>query len=176
MNTRIIPKRARSRDLETLLQTLFIAELLEPSQQLWIVSPWLADVPIIDNRAGVLSGFSARWGDVVVRLLEVLRELAERGTEVRIVTQKQESHAEFLRAARKLSEDVTGRGSVTVHIDSVLHTKGILGDSFWLAGSMNLTAYGVQRNDEQLTLHVGPPLDAIVSQRSHFAQTYGALP
>ncbi|MCC7066698.1 MAG: phosphatidylserine/phosphatidylglycerophosphate/cardiolipin synthase family protein [Planctomycetes bacterium] len=176
MIPRIIPKRARSRDLEALLQMLFIAELLEPSQQLWVVSPWLSDVPVIDNRTGVLSRYSARWGEVHVRLLEVLHELAERGTEVRIVTQEHESNYEFLRAARRLSEGLTGRGCVSVQIDTVLHTKGILGDSFWMAGSMNLTAWGVQRNDEQVTLHVGPPLDLVVSQRSHFAQVYGARP
>lgn len=174
MTTRVIPKRARSRELAGLLQTLFIAELVRPSRQLWIVSPWVGDVPLIDNRAGVLSRFSGRWEATQVRLLDILRDLAERGTEVRIVTQEMASNVSFLRQARKMEGAIQGKGYIRVQIDPViLHTKGILGEAFLLSGSMNLTDSGVHRNDEQLTLHVGPPMDPIMTQLSHWAQQYG---
>jgi phosphatidylserine/phosphatidylglycerophosphate/cardiolipin synthase-like enzyme len=174
MTIRVIPKRARNRDLAVVLQTLFIAELVKPSRQLWIVSPWIADVPLVDNRAGVLSRFSGRWEAAELRLLDIVRYLAERGTQVRIVTKDLEENASFLRQARQLENIAFPRqGSVRVQIDTMLHTKGILGDEFWLAGSMNLTVAGVQRNDEQITLHLSPPMDPIVSQVSHWAQQYG---
>ena len=39
--------------LKELMQNIFVAELLNPSQKLvWIVSPWVSDVPLIDNRGG----------------------------------------------------------------------------------------------------------------------------
>jgi len=173
MTMRAVPKRARSRELVGLLQTIFIAELVKPSRQLWIVSPWLADIPLIDNRAGVLSRFSGRWEATEIRLLEILRDLATRGTKVRIVTQDLEANAPFLRQIRALETEIRGLGSIQVQIDKELHTKGILGDGFLLAGSMNLTVSGVQRNDELLTLHLAPPMDPIVSQLSHWAHQYG---
>lgn len=32
-----------------LLQIIFTAELLSSSRCLWIVSPWLRDIPVLDN-------------------------------------------------------------------------------------------------------------------------------
>ena len=38
-----------------------MAELLRPSTHLWIVSPWVSDVPLIDNRARQFGTLAPDW-------------------------------------------------------------------------------------------------------------------
>ena len=45
-----------------LLQMLFLSELLAPSRCLWLVSPWISDIPVIDNRIERLSRLRAELG------------------------------------------------------------------------------------------------------------------
>jgi phosphatidylserine/phosphatidylglycerophosphate/cardiolipin synthase-like enzyme len=42
--------------------------------------------------------------------------------------------------------------AVRFHIAEELHTKGILGDGYYLAGSMNFTYNGITVNEEALNL------------------------
>ena len=35
-----------------MLEALFVTELSSPSHCLWVVSPWISDVPLIDNATG----------------------------------------------------------------------------------------------------------------------------
>ena len=84
--------RRQTRTLNDLMQNLLVAELLAPSRQLWVLSPWISDVDVIDNTAGqfktVLPGSPSRR----IRLTEVLIELARRGSEVRVLTRDVESN------------------------------------------------------------------------------------
>lgn len=43
---------AATREAELLLQNLLVAEVLYPSSELWLISPWVTDVEIVDNRTG----------------------------------------------------------------------------------------------------------------------------
>ena len=56
-----------STEAASLLASLFAAELICPSECLWLVSPWISDIQILDNQA---SGFDplSRWGPRQVRL------------------------------------------------------------------------------------------------------------
>ena len=40
----------RRYEIPDLLQTIFAALLLSPSRNLWLVSPWISDIPVLDNR------------------------------------------------------------------------------------------------------------------------------
>ena len=42
------------REAERLLQTILLAELVAPSEVIWLISPWVTDVAILDNRTGRL--------------------------------------------------------------------------------------------------------------------------
>ena len=70
---------ASREELADALQSLFVSELLLPSKPLWIVTPWVSDVPIIDNCAGrfrgLIPGLAHRW----IRLGELLEHQIERG-------------------------------------------------------------------------------------------------
>lgn len=141
--------RGHTRVLNDLLQNLLISELLIPSLQLWVLSPWLSDIDVIDNSAGqfksVLPGLPSRK----IRFTEVLLELAKRGCDVQILTRDVESNA----LARQRLEDVGGIGTKpTVRVRPNLHDKGIVGDRFHIQGSMNFTYFGQAVNDEGVTL------------------------
>ena len=74
-----------SLDVQNALESLFVAETLKGSQEFWIVSPWLSDVVIIDNRGGRFAHLS-ELGDRKLKLTEVLLYLVERfGTKVTVV-------------------------------------------------------------------------------------------
>jgi phosphatidylserine/phosphatidylglycerophosphate/cardiolipin synthase-like enzyme len=131
------------------MQNLLVTELLVPSGQLWVLSPWISDIDVIDNAASqfgsVLPGLPSRK----IRLTEVLIELARRGCDVRVLTRDAKSNAVALQRLEK----VGGLGAIpTVRIHPNLHDKGILGDRFHLQGSMNFTYFGQAVNKEGVTL------------------------
>lgn len=137
--------------LNDLLQTLLIAELLSPSRRVWLVSPWISDIPVVDNAAGSLPAAVPGAPARELRLSEVLSRLVEQGSEVNIVVKEGERHnAHFLTALRTLTNQV----KVAEHPD--LHTKMLATERFLLSGSMNFTRYGVGRNVERVTLDTDP--------------------
>ena len=38
--------------MREVLQLIFASELIQPSRCLWLVSPWLRNIPILDNSLG----------------------------------------------------------------------------------------------------------------------------
>lgn len=149
-----------SRLVSDMLQTLLITELISPSQELLVLSPWISDIPVIDNSAGqfrnVLPGIPAR----VVRFTEVLAELARRDCRVRILMRDDKNNA----VVRNLIGDMpASRPRPQILIRDKLHDKGILSDRFHVQGSMNLTYYGQSVNEEGLTISSDP--DAIARAR-----------
>ncbi|MBN3959439.1 phospholipase D-like domain-containing protein DpdK [Nostoc sp. NMS8] len=80
MPSRYIHSRLSSRQIPDLLQTIFVAELIIPSQCVWLVSPWISDIPVIDNTANTFLCLEPSWSRSRIRLSQVLATLAERGT------------------------------------------------------------------------------------------------
>ncbi len=143
----------QTRVLNDLLQNLLVTELLVPSKQLWVLSPWISDIVVIDNAAGqfktVLPGLPAR----PIRLTEVLIELARRGSDVRVVMRDVDTND----IARQRLQDPSNTGArPTVTIQNNLHDKGIVGDRFHIQGSMNFTYFGQAVNEEGVTVTSDP--------------------
>lgn len=153
--SRVIRKslNASASEAADLLAGLFSAELAYPSKCLWLVSPWISDVELLDNTAG---GFDAlaRFGKRKVRLTEILVALASGGTHLVIGTTTDEHNTRFLDRLKMLAEDVRVAAKLTVSIDASdnLHTKALTADEFALAGSMNITFKGIQVREEFLDL------------------------
>lgn len=145
-----------------LLAGLFSAELSHPSKCLWLVSPWISDVELLDNSAGSFDAL-ARFGKRRIRLAEILVALASRGTQVVVGTTTDEHNARFLDRLRILAEDLRVADKFTISIDTSdnLHTKALTGDDFALAGSMNITFNGIQVREEFIDLRTD---DAFVAQ------------
>ena len=148
-----------------LLQTVFATELLMPSRCLWIVSPWLRDVPVLDNRMGDFLSLCPEFPYAEVRLSLVLRELLNRGTQVVIATRPGSGNRQVV--------DGLGdaRHRLTFHERSDLHAKGLVGDLYSLIGSMNMTYNGIDRLTEMLVFETNPARVAEV--RLAFRGEYG---
>ena len=146
--TRYLYSRFGTRQIADLLQIIFAAELLSPSRQLWVVSPWISDIPVLDNRANGFATLVPEWGRSHVRLSSVLNHLAVRGAIVHVATRADQTHnADFL---NRFASSETGGERIRVHLGGELHDKGILGDGFYLSGSMNFTFSGISINQEAL--------------------------
>ena len=143
MSNRIIHSRQAHREVPALLQTVFSGELLAPSRCMWLVSPWLSDIPIMDNTASGFVQLVPNWPRSWISLSRVLGELADRGTEVLVATRPLPHNQAFERELEAL-----GKSRIKVAHAENLHTKGILGDSFHIGGSMNFTHNGLTANEE----------------------------
>lgn len=152
---RHIHTRFGRRQAADLLQNVFAAELVSPSRCIWIVSPWISDIPVLDNRAAGFSSLAGEWERSRIRLSTVLGWLLKAGTTVHIATRSGESASDDF-VARMQGLGGTGSPRLKIHLRDTLHEKGILTDGFYLGGSMNITYNGIQINDEFLSLFTDP--------------------
>jgi hypothetical protein len=136
--------------IRDLLQSIFVAEIIQPSQPLWLAFGWISDVEMIDNRAREFSSLNPDWPSTGIRLSLVIKSLVERGGKVFLVVRNVEHNRIFVEKLKALREKFPN--SLKVAFGEDVHEKGILGRDFLLSGSMNLTFNGITINDEHLTL------------------------
>ena len=152
----ILRTRSGSRQqIRGLLESLFAAELLSPSPRLYLVSAWVRDIQVLDNRGGSFRGLDPNWGRRNLRLAETLRILVERGSEVVLAIRPERGNEEF---AERFVRDLgaSERARVRVCTRAALHVKGLLGQGYAVTGSMNFTNNGVEYNDEFLRYETDP--------------------
>jgi len=152
------------------LQSLFVAELIAPSTRLWLISPWLADIELVDNRARQFSSLFPDWPVAYVRLSRVLETMLQRGAHIVVIMNQDERNNEFARTLHELTR-VYPYPQLRVERAANLHEKGIVGDHFSLSGSMNLTYHGVYVNEEQLLYTTD--LAQVAERRLRLAQRWG---
>lgn len=111
------------------------------------------------------SGLDPAWGARVIPLSEVVRKLADLGTDVRVVTRPDHLNEPF---ARRLSS--ASASTISFLKRRNLHEKGVLGDDFHLGGSMNLTYMGVEINEEALVFDTDP--DTVARAHREYAHRY----
>jgi phosphatidylserine/phosphatidylglycerophosphate/cardiolipin synthase-like enzyme len=171
MTTRqVLQRSADARNTaRELLQTIFAAELLSPSRTLWIVSPWLRDIPVLDNRNGGFVALDPEFPRGLIRLSRVLRSLLNRGSKIVVATRLDLQSREVVEAVR-----YAAAGSNVIHREAdQLHAKGIVSDTIALVGSMNFTHNGIERLTEMLVFHTDPKRVAEI--RLDFDREYGGL-
>jgi hypothetical protein len=157
-----------------LLGALCSAELISPSTCLWLVSPWISDVDIIDNSAGTFPTLT-RYGRRRIRLAEVLVTLAAEGTSAVVATTSDRHNDAFLRRLALLARDFRVDGKVDVVVDrsGKLHTKALTGDDYALVGSMNITHSGIHLREEHVELRTEP--DFVAQARMDAFDRFGGL-
>jgi len=136
--------------LRELLQTMFIAEMLHTGGTLWIVSPWVSNIVLIDNRSGNFDSINPEWGRREVRLAELLTALMARGSRVVLVTRDIETNKSLVSSLREEAGRQGLEDLLVLVLRDELHTKGILFSRSMLVGSMNLTYNGLEINDESI--------------------------
>lgn len=143
-------------EIRELLQFVFMSELICPGEKLWLVSPWVSNVPILDNRSGLFGSLDPTWGSQIVRLNQILIRLLSLKTRVIIVTRPDDHCKNFVQRLEEDVDSVGGLDNLTVLWREELHTKGILTSKGLLTGSMNLTNNGLDLLDEQVTYDTDP--------------------
>ena len=156
-------------EIRELLEGIFVAELLVPSESIWLVSPWITDIDILDNRCGQFSSLVPDWGLRRIRLSEVFAHIINQ-SRVHNVARPDSHNDSFLQKMRDLSRASDTPDNLHVVIRDSLHLKGLLGQDYYLSGSMNLTYNGVEVNHEGVSLDRSPI--SISEARIHFQESY----
>lgn len=152
--------------IRELLQSMFVGEMLLVGSRIWIVSPWISNVVVLDNRSGNFDTLNPEWSRKEIRLVDVLVALMARGSRVVIVTRNLETNIPFINILKETADLHALENQVTIKLHSLLHTKGILLSKCLLMGSMNLTYNGLEINDEWIQFSID--LDDIAKTRLEF--------
>jgi hypothetical protein len=145
---------AQSRAVRDLFQSLFVAELINPSPKLWLFFAWISDVEILDNSARQFAALEPDWPTTPIRLSQMLRALLSRGVQLRLIIREHGHNEDFIACLQSLK--VSYGGLVKWTIEKSFHAKGVLGADYFLSGSMNLTLSGISVNGEHLVLRTDP--------------------
>ena len=153
--------------IRELLQIMFLGDLIAPgTERVWLVSPWISNVVIFDNRAGGFDAINPEWAGREVRLVEVAAALMARGAPLGIATSLDDHNATFLAALVDAASDAGLDDKLTIVRKALLHTKGILMRKGLLTGSMNLTYNGLELNEEMVVYDTAPK--ALAEARLNF--------
>jgi hypothetical protein len=144
----------QGRAIRDLLQALFVSEALQPSDPLWILSGWISDIPVIDNRARQFAIVDPDWPIDFIPLSGVFHTMLARGGSLAIVLREVEHNRFFLERLRSLRAEFPNR--IRTKLTPDFHEKDIVGRDFVLSGSMNFTFRGLEVNDEHIILRTDP--------------------
>lgn len=140
MPSRIIRSHGGSQILLDSLVSLLTLEAMNPSKEIYIISPWLSNSPLTDNRNNKLSTICPFLNTRTVYLSDLLFTYAWRGTKVRLICKPEHKYThDFL----NLMGD-----KVEYRVLDDNHEKGLFTNMFYLHGSMNFTFYGINVNSE----------------------------
>jgi hypothetical protein len=158
MTMRDLTGPAQARSIRDLLQSLFVLEALQPSKPFWLLSAWVTDAPMLNNGARQYSAVDSEWSAGPVLLSTVLGTMLERGGSVNLITRPDPINAPFVDTMRRLQRHHSER--LHIVLEENFHDKGLLGDDYELAGSMNFTRKGIETNEEHLIFRTDPQVIA----------------
>lgn len=144
MHNRMIRKKNNNTSalqLTSCLSSLVALELLYPSKEMFIVSPWLSNVAILNNQFGQFRTISGGLDERFLRLKDVLILISEQGCNVHLMTRPEERNQTFIRDLPKL---------IMIKKVQDLHDKAWVTNGFYLRGSMNFTYFGININSESI--------------------------
>jgi hypothetical protein len=118
----------------------------------------MSDFVLFDNRFGAFRSLFPVLGEVEgIMFSEYLVHLAANGADVRLITTRTDTSERFLSDPRlRGAMAAAGPAGGTIearHADEHYHEKGILAQSFYVEGSMNITHHGVLIRGEKVTYH-----------------------
>jgi hypothetical protein len=158
-------------ELADALQALFVAELLAPSKPLWIITPWISDVVVVDNRTGRLTGLLPDMPRRPIRLAETLLSHMQRGGTVVVACRPDDHNRIFTERLTERAADGGSGDRLICRYAVDLHEKGILTHHLLLSGSMNLTYNGLRRLEESILLT--DDNDAVARARHAYEDRWG---
>lgn len=157
------------RQVKETLGNLMVAACIS-HERFWLVSAWLTDFALLDNRGGDWDALNPAWGHRIINFSEVIVHAVESGSVVSIVTNKEPVNNTF---QGRLKQALPNSQNLFIAQSQNLHKKGLLSPSYFLAGSMNFTYSGTNKKEEQITLNLDP--DTIFEAKLEFESLYGDL-
>jgi hypothetical protein len=146
---------------------VFAAELLAPSRAVWVVSPWISNIDVLDNSQGAYGGIAGDLPRRHLRLADVLEILArDPRCDLTVVTRDEPTNRQTIARLREVVHRVDN-GKARVLIDAAVHEKALLTDRVLVSGSMNFTLSGTSNNSEAVTVD----RDAGTVQEAHVQLT-----
>ena len=161
--------RATGLRIDAVLATVLTAERVAPRSRLWLVSPWISDVPAIDNTSGRFDSVFVDPSNRLYTLSEVLALVTYTYARVTVVSRPDKHNTTFLDRLRRSANGANLQ--IQQHED--VHEKTFCGDEWLLTGSMNLTTRGMQINDEAVTYKVST--EAAATARLDFRRRFGGF-
>jgi len=137
-----------------LLQSIFCTELLRPSKKLWLVSPWVSDIEVIDNSGRRFGALDSTWEAGPILLSEFISTYLSRGSDIALVMNFDRHNNWMVNKLHELSDEYPEQ--LTIRQLETIHAKGIVSDHFALTGSMNITYSGVHINSEHIDYTADP--------------------
>ena len=158
-----------SQQLRDCLTGLMVSLLIKPDE-IWLVSAWVSDFELIDNRNFEWRMVCPHWSARMMRFSEVLADCVNQGCVLNLVTNDVQRNAAFeQRLKDRIADEAKGRFRYV--ISETLHTKGLLAHNFHVKGSMNFTFSGTNKNEEHVTITMNP--DDVKEARLEFSGRYG---
>jgi len=165
-------KTVSCHEVEDLFQAFFVSELLYPSKKLWLISPWVSDIPVIDNQTSKFSGLGI-CNPRKIRLVDILTLLMQRDVIIYLVVSHLPHNTPFVNALIKKTLEKGLEQNLLVGRSDSEHSKGILSNHQYYNGSMNITYNGIYHNGETLTFTIRA--DEIAQASIHFQNIYGEV-
>jgi hypothetical protein len=165
--SRIIFRSGNADSLQRLVEAICIAELLKPSENLYIYAAWISDFIVLDNRNGMISNLVPELPQDRVRLSDWLKLLAEAGTKICLQTNTDSKNQGIQRRIEYLAYSLP-KNRLRIRASQTLHDKGMIGDGYYLRGSFNYTKNGVLVLDEHAEYSTDPT--TVAGARIHARQ------
>jgi len=166
-------KTVSSCEVLDLLQGFFVTELLDSRKRdLWLVSAWISDIPIIDNESSRFDGIGIH-NPSKIKLVDVLVLLMRKEVAIKIVVREDVHNDAFLESLKHKTREKGLSEFLSIRKTKELHSKGIVSISQYYNGSMNITYNGIYKNDETVTMTINE--DEISQALTHFRNEYGEL-
>lgn len=164
MTERIIHRLAErpNRAIAEAIESLAVAELIDPGDRFVVVSPWISDFPIVDNRGGEFSCLDSAWPATRITFSSFLRSLLRRGVKVSVACGHGRTEIDFTQRLRSGAVQDGTNALLTLRLSEfdssrlLEHEKALIADEWVVHGSMNLTYRGVEVNGEIVTISSDP--------------------
>jgi phosphatidylserine/phosphatidylglycerophosphate/cardiolipin synthase-like enzyme len=128
------------------LSAVLVSELVRPSKEIWLVSGWVSNVPVIKNDMGAYDSLLNDSGSETLTLSDVLVRLSRLGAKINVAVRDDQHNEQFLDLLRRRCAP----DQLRIYKSPDLHEKLLVGDDWLLKGSMNFTWNGLNVHEESL--------------------------
>lgn len=134
----------RSRELRQLLETLFIAELVQPGRELYLHLPVFTDCPLLDNERNQFRGIFPDEGFRTLSVADLLVHLMLSPLRVHVATTVSVETERLFDRLQDMCTSTPISGTILLLNDEGIDPCGILGDDYCLYGHVALQREGPQ--------------------------------